>query len=50
MSPSILQCFCVCGRKNVIADGLREFTCECGRRSEVDWRAEIEQYEAREAK
>jgi len=40
MSPSVMQCWCVCGRRNVLADDAREFVCKCGRKSEIDWRAE----------
>jgi len=42
MSESIIQCWCVCGRKNVLPDDTRNFVCECGRHGEVDWRAEID--------
>jgi hypothetical protein len=38
----VLQCWCICGRRNVIPDDTVSFVCECGRASEVDWRAEIE--------
>ena len=37
---SVLQCWCACGKLNVVADGTRLFVCECGRASEVDWMAE----------
>ncbi len=42
MSASVLQCWCVCGRMNVIPDETARFVCECGRKCEVDWIAEIE--------
>lgn len=41
-----MQCWCACGRCSAVHGDVLDFTCECGRRCEIDWRAEIEGREA----